>query len=153
MKFYLAGPIGFTKGLEHKTWRDKITKFLEAQGHEALNPLKKSLPRGIEEPRDYLKKLRSEKRIQDTRGFVRRWLIPSDLAMVDRSDIILAWVPKGVTLCGTYGEVTYGYARGKAIFVVTPLLGPLLPNWLIGCSTFIFRNFKEFRRFMGESKV
>ena len=152
MKFYLAGPIGFTKGKEHKTWRDEITKFLEERGHQVFNPLNKPLPTMIGDVREYLNKLRDQGKIQESRGFARRWIIPQDLAMVDHSDIILAYIPKGVHICGTYGEITYGYAHGKAVFVVTNLLSPLLPNWLIGCSTLIFRNFKEFRRFMGEKK-
>jgi len=102
--------------------------------------------------REYFNKLREEGRLQDIRGMVRRYIIPSDLAMVDQSDVVLAYIQKGITICGTYGEVTYAYANGKAVFVVTKLLGPLLPNWLVGCSTFIFRTFDEFKRFLGASR-
>jgi len=151
LKWYLAGAIGFTKGKQHQTWRDEITEFLEERGHVVFNPLKKEWPSSIGDARAYFNKLREQRRVHDIRGMVRRYIIPSDLAMVDQSDIILAFIQKGVTICGTYGEVTYGYAHGKAIFVVTKLLGPLLPNWLVGCSSLIFRTFEDFRKFMGET--
>ncbi len=150
MKWYLAGAIGFTKGKQHETWRDGITKFLEQRGHVVFNPLKKHWPSSMGDARNYFKKLREQERIEETRGMFRRYIIPSDLAMVDQSDVILAYIQKGIPVCGTYGEITYAYAHGKAVFVVTNLLSPLLPNWLVGCSTFIFHSFKDFRRFMGE---
>jgi len=152
LKFYLAGPIDFTTGSQDKTWRRRIGRFLKKRGHEVRNPLHKPLPKAIGDPRNYLQELRDQGKIGEVRGFVRRFIIPPDLAMVDECEIVLAYLPRGFRICGTWGEITYAFAHGKAVFIVSNIPTSLLPNWVIGCSTFIFPSFKEFKRFFGSNK-
>jgi len=106
----------------------------------------------VGDPREYLKRLREKENLEEARGFTRRYIIPPDLAMIDECSVILAYLPRGVQICGTWGEITYGYAHGKAVFIVTNIPNSLLPNWVIGCSTFIFPTFREFERFFGAYK-
>ena len=148
--WYLAGPIGFTTGDEPIKWRTDITTFLATLGHTVIDPMKKEVESMGGDLRGHFNKLRETGNLAELRGMCRRHIIGQDLNAVNNSTMTLIYAPKGVHMCGTYGEATWAYGHGKPVFVVSNMNPEDLPNWLVGCSTIIFNSFREFKKFFGK---
>jgi nucleoside 2-deoxyribosyltransferase/CRISPR/Cas system-associated exonuclease Cas4 (RecB family) len=141
--FYLAGPIGFTVGEEHRVWRNDLREFLTKLGCGFLDPLDKYANRS-KEVRDGLNRLRDQGKYGRIRSFARKHIIPQDLALVDAADGIIAYVPEYTP--GTAGEILYGFLHKKCVLIVCPMPPTRVANWMIGCSTKIFPNFVALKR-------
>ena len=52
----------------------------------------------------------------------------------------------------SYGEATYAFALHKPVLIVTTkkLKPNELPNWIIGCSTVIFTDWKSYLKYISE---
>lgn len=113
-------------------WRDMLTPELHRLGVMVFNPLKKPLNEDCaienEHNRDLRKqwkidgdyhKLDSVKRIRST-----------DLAMVDRSDFIIANIDTDVHACGTYEELFWANRCKKPVLVHCVQGKEGCPDWL-----------------------
>jgi len=92
---YLAGPIQCANHAERTEWRDVATATLTALGYETINPLGKV-------------------------GWPAKEIVEFDLADIERSDAVLAWVPLGTPSVGTAMEIFYaGRILRKPVVVWT----------------------------------
>lgn len=142
LKFYLAGPIGDVKDNSYKTWREDIEKFLESLGHRTNNPLKFQGRSG--DFKEELFQLRKERKYNQVKEFMEKFLLPHDRMLVKKSDVIIAYVPSYTV--GTLREISLAYEWKKPILVVTRKRFP--SNSLIGMATKMFNNFKELKEYI-----
>jgi len=145
---YLAGPIGDVKIKQATKWRDWITVELDKIGIDTMNPFGKYGDR-LAAVRSKLHNWNKYGNIDAIRGMVATEIIPPDLKMVEDCTFVTLWVPReGVEICGSYGEITYAFKLGKPVYIVTKRrLRPVnLPNWAIGCSTWIFKKWGDYLR-------
>ena len=149
-KTYLAGPIGDVSLDEARNWRQMLTKKLPKMGIGVLDPLSK-YGTGLPNVRRRINNWKNSGNIDALRQLVSHKIIPRDLEMVEKSDFVTLWIPaEGKEICGSYGEITYAFHLGKPVFIVTSRrLKPLnIPKWAIGCSTKIFKTWKEYLRYI-----
>jgi len=149
-KTYLAGPIGDVKIREATKWRNWITIELDKIGIDTLNPFGKYGDR-LAAIRSRLKNWNKYGNIDAIRKMVATEIIPPDLVMVEICDFVTLWIPQeGKEICGSYGEMTFAFHLHIPVYIVTKRrLKPVnLPNWAIGCSTCIFKNWNDYFEFV-----
>ena len=147
---YLAGPIGDVSLSEARDWRNMLTKKLPRIGIGVLDPLSK-YGEGLPNIRRKIQNWKNAGNIDALRQLVSSQIIPRDLEMVDECDFVTLWIPaEGKEICGSYGEITYAFHLGKPVFIVTSRrLRPVnVPKWAIGCSTKIFKTWKEYLQYI-----
>ena len=156
IKTYLAGPIGDVKIEEAKDWREYLRGELAKIGIDVLNPLDKygeSLP----VVRSKISNWTRYGNIDSLRQLVSTKIIPQDLKMVESSDFITLWLPneREAEVCGSYGEITLAFWIGIPVYIVTSRkLKPLnIPKWAVGCSTKIFKNWKDYLIYVKENWI
>lgn len=153
-KTYLAGPIGVIPTKESIQWRDYITKKLDKFEIESLNPMGNNGGDRLSKDRENLRLANLTGDVNFIRDFVSNKVIPPDLQMVKDADFLTVYIPKddGYEICGTYGEVTLAFYLNKFVYVVTDRsTNPVkLPNWLIGCSTAIFKSWSEYLKYINK---
>jgi len=145
---YLVGPIGDVKIGEATKWRNWLTLELDKIGIDVLNPFGKYGDR-LAAVRSKLYNWNKYGNVDAIRRMVATEIIPPDLKMVEECDFITFWLPQeGKEICGCYGELTIAFYIGKPVYIVTRRrLKPVnLPNWAIGCSTWIFKRWKSYFR-------
>ena len=151
-KTYLAGPIGVVVQKNATVWRDRVTEELKKLNIEVLNPMGQNGGDRLGEGRAKLKEANEKGNIQFIHDFVSGTVIPPDIKMVEDSDFITVYIPEdnGYEICGTYGEITLAFYLKKPVYIVTDrsLCPNALPNWLIGCSTVIFKSWDEYYRYV-----
>jgi hypothetical protein len=125
-RLYLSGPI------EHSTdsfnWRTEPTKVLTERFKVDLfdpfsDPKQQWLP-ALKEARDR-KDFAEMSRI--ARSFVRK-----DLGKVDRSDILIAYLPYKVATTGTHHEIITSVNSKKPTLLVCPQGVEFIPLWYFG---------------------
>lgn len=154
-KTYLIGPIGDVGIGDAREWRDMITDELEKIGIEALNPLGKYGDR-LASVRSKLSNWNRFGNLNAIRGLVKDRIIPPDLKMVEKSNFVTFWLPaKGPEICGSFGEITLAFYLGKPVYIITRRrLKPVnIPNWAIGCSTKIFKDWCSYLNFIKEKYI
>jgi hypothetical protein len=154
---YLAGPIGVIIEKGAMEWRQNITASLSQFGIEVLNPMGKAGGDRLGKNRAKLKKWMEDGNIERVREFSKNIIIPPDLKMVEECTFVTLYVPEdnGYEICGTYGEATLECYFKKPLLVVTDrCLKPIkIPAWLVGCSTKVFSNWKEYLEYIEDTFV
>ena len=146
IKTYLAGPMDDVSIEVSRDWRDWLTDELKKLGIGILNPITKYGDKyGV--IRQKFATWQKFGNIDSIRQSVSSKVIPKDLEMVKKCDFVTMYItPKGYELCGTYGEATIAFEHNIPVYIVTKRrLKPLtLPKWVVGCSTKIFSNWKDY---------
>jgi nucleoside 2-deoxyribosyltransferase len=149
LRFYLAGPISHEANKTYIEWREDIEQFLKSIGHEGVNPLKK-YPVPAEERRKVETMMKAQKD-EISREYIRRRIVNPDIAMVDSSDAVIAYISKYST--GTSAECGLAYYWNKPVYVVTNLPREQWSTWFVGLSTLIFLSFEELKTFLRNMEV
>jgi len=151
ISLYLSGPIDKVNLRSARRWREHLRVTLELLGYTIVNPLDK-YGDDLTRIRRTLRRWQRDNKEDKIREYVSKEIIDKDLKAVQQSDVLIVYIPKNGSLCGTYGEVTFGYYLHKPIYVVTERDISELHKWLIGCSTMIFYSFEDLVTFLKEHK-
>jgi len=135
---YLAGPIGHVSEDDARTWRQSLRKQLEKMGIGIVDPFTKyGEAQGVYEKirKDITDTWKKRGEISKIRDATSKYIIPQDIASIESVDFVIAYLPATGTdivcgycfntiehhaeCCGTYGEVTFAWVRGKPVYVVT----------------------------------
>jgi len=144
MLFYLCGAIEYSP--DHgKAWREEVTRFLHALGHQVYDPALDEKKNLTDEEVAHFRSWKATDlpRFQQT---VRK-IIQYDLDWVEhRCDAVIAlwdeYAPRGA---GTQGELTVAHRRGIPVYLVTALPTETLSGWILGCASRVFTGFEELR--------
>ena len=131
-KCYLSGPIeasGYTSSdQEFDNWRTEPTQVLEDWfDMSVFDPFEDTKQNRWEEINQAKRDKDYESLTKIARGFVLK-----DLSEVDHSDLIIAYVPKGVPTTGTTHEVINANDRKKPVLLVCPEGKENVPLWYYG---------------------
>jgi hypothetical protein len=133
MRCYLVGAIDLAKD-KGKGWRNEVTPTLRSFGIKVMDPCRKPMASTLlneESPEYFLykQKLKQEERYDELTDLMKP-VRSIDLAMVDRSDIILAAIDITIHACGTYEELSWAARCKKPTIVVSAQGKKYLPDWL-----------------------
>lgn len=114
LRVYLSGPIEYdTHGID---WRGPVKEVLRNEfSLKVFDPFADPKQSQTDLVGDYRKK-----KDYDALRRIAKWFVRKDLAVVDRSDIIIAHVPRGVPTVGTVHEVVNGDDAKKPTLLVCP---------------------------------
>ena len=150
-KTYLCGPIGLNIIQNAREWRKMVTETLEPMGVRALDPFD-NIGNNLQDVRNDLHDASDRGDVDACRYIVGKYFIPPDLKMVQKCTFLTVYIPldDGYEICGSYGEATVAAMLHKPILIVTdrPLKPISLPHWLVGCSTEVFTNWKDYFDFV-----
>jgi len=138
-----------------RSWREKITPFLEELDMEVLNPyvleplqLKGLKPKRLPPGMKHWYELRtsSDERLYERFKRYMRAIIKYDIRLVMyKADIIICrWSENCKTGGGTHAELTYGFMNDKPVYVVEEAQ---MPAWIEGCVEEKFKTFDELKEF------
>lgn len=150
MKVYLAGAI------EHapdggKAWRDDISAFLNMElGHDCYNPLIEEKRYLTEEEREKFRYLKNTD-LDKFKKIVRK-LMRGDLESLNNeiNYMICLWDSYAAKGGGTYGELTFAFYKDVPVYMVTEENINEISAWVLSCTTNIFENFEELKKFLRE---
>lgn len=146
-RVYLSGPIEHGQE-DGDNWRIEPSKVLVQEFHVNLfdpfnDPKQQWLPflTAARESRDY------EQMATIAKPFVRK-----DLCMVDRSDFLIAYLPRGVPTCGTHHEIINSVNAKKPVLLVCPQGKEFVPFWYFGFipHTQMFSNWGDLYQYLRE---
>ena len=150
---YLAGRM--SNDVKDKTWREKITPFLEELGFEVLNPyvleplqlkgLKpKRLPEGVKHWYE-LRKSTDKAQYERFKKYMQN-IISYDIRLVtNKADIIVCrWSENCKTGAGTHAECTVAFMNKKPLYVIEEAK---MPAWIEGCVEEKFKTAEELVEF------
>ena len=125
-KVYLSGPIEY--GDSGINWRDEPSRILKEEFKISVfdpfaDPKQQWVP-ALKEARDN-KNYAEMTRI--AKSFVRK-----DLALVDRSDFLIAYLPKQIPTTGTHHEIINSVNAKKPTLLVCPQGKENIPLWYYG---------------------
>ncbi len=143
-KSYLVGPMQYSDG---RGWRDSITEQLSKLGIVCYDPYKKPFVVDVEE---------SDNAAEDIRKLIaageydkvaaRMKLIRTyDLALVDKSDFIIAYIDPTVITVGSWEELFWANRMKRPIFLVIEGGKSKAPWWIFGTipHKYIYSNIDE----------
>lgn len=148
MKVYLAGAIEHAPDLG-KQWREKMSVFLKNElNHDSYNPLNEEENYLTKEEIDTFRDLKVTD-IEKYKKIVRK-LIIGDLKQLKNSIdyIICLWDEYTEKGGGTYGELTLAFENEIPVYMVTDKLKAEISGWILGCTTKIFPDFDELKKFL-----
>ena len=129
---YLSGGMQYTQ--DGKSWREKCAEELEKMGVLVFDPYKKPFENSREETPEVHKQL-IDWMDAGNLGMVAKHMkevVADDLAMVDRSDFIVAYINKDIPTYGTTHELVVAVQQKKPIFVFVEGGVKNTPLWLLG---------------------
>ena len=147
---YTAGSIESAE--DPRGWRNELTPFLESLNFEVKDPCAleqhklsglhpERLPEGITHWHGL--KNRKEPHLRARFMSYMRKIILFDIDIVKNSDfIILLWDRWS---SGSSGEVTCAFIEGIPVYTVATIEAPA---WIHGCSSKVFSNFDQLRKFL-----
>ncbi len=145
---YLAGAIEYAPD-NGCAWRKALTDFLHAElGHTVFNPcLEENHVLTPEEFREF--RQWKETDLPRFRQTVRK-IIHTDLTtLLNRIDyIICLWDEYVLQGAGTHGELTLAFWHHIPVYMVSHIPIPQMSSWIIGCTTELFTNFEDLKRFL-----
>lgn len=147
MRFYLAGAIEYSPDLG-RAWRQELTTFLRARGHDVYDPVDDELKSLTEEERRHF---RSWKQTDlDRYRVALRKIIAYDLDVVEhRCDGVIAyWDAHAARGAGTQGELSLAHRRGKPVYLVSAMPVTEISGWILGCASEVFASFADLRAFL-----
>lgn len=124
-KCYLSGPIEHGSG---PNWRTEPTKVLTKRfGINVFDP--------FEDPKQkwlpHLLRAREEKNYAAMQTIAERF-VRKDLTLVDKSDILIAYLPKGVPTTGTHHEIIFNDDNKNPTILMCPQGKEQIPAWYYG---------------------
>ena len=128
-----------------RTWRDRITVFLDSLDVVVVNPYDNIID-GFSEKHevekvneafllgDYLEVSKLMRRIRN-----------NDLRAIDICDFVIAYVNVEVPMCGTYEEIFTANRQKKPVFIVVEGGRDCCPFWLFGTTplSYIHEDFES----------
>jgi len=129
-KAYLVGGIQYTNG---RLWRDEIIEKLKSLEIICFNPFSKPFIKDVDENENIQQKLLELIEEENYDEVARRTKLIRiyDLALVDKSDFIIAHLDPKVPTAGTYEEIFWANRLKKPIFLIVPSK-KTCPIWLFG---------------------
>lgn len=123
---YLSGPI--ENDSQSHNWRIEPTKVLiERFGVNLFDPFNDPKQQFVPE----LKKAREEKNYQKMVEIAKNF-VSKDLTMVERSDFLISYLPKGVPTTGTHHEIIFSSNNKKPTLLICPQGKEFIPLWYYG---------------------
>jgi len=149
MKFYLSGAMEYKEDLG-ASWREWLTKELEDRRHAAVDPVLLESPDENGKPiQARLTELKLQGELDQVRDLVRRSLFRKDMYGIQIAEALVvlydASTQKGA---GTISEVWEAFREAKPIYLITDFGLEDIPTWLIGETTKIFPNFRDFLEYV-----
>ncbi|RLF11508.1 MAG: hypothetical protein DRJ68_05245 [Thermoprotei archaeon] len=133
MRVFIAGPI---QGMEHnQEYRAKIRRILEARGYEVIDPWERE------------KVLYRATGGEWWRNVPPRDFIDRDLRDVERSDVLIAYLPR--LSAGACMELFYAKLKGRKVVSVIEFENP--SPWITMHSDVVLRSLRELEDFVSKS--
>lgn len=135
---YLAGPMQAIK-YSGAGWRTFLTKILQRYNIKVQDPVKCEVkktgyaPAKNKEVLAYLTALVIQGDIKAQQKFLKmmRFIVKTDLKMVERSDFIIAQVIEDVVSIGTTTEILHAAAKKIPVYVIYSGRPQYFSNWLL----------------------
>lgn len=143
--FYLSGPIEFDQNIN---WRDSVIDKLKKDFNiNVFDPFSDPKQQWVETIKELKQKKDYDKLTEIAKLFVRK-----DLAMVDRCDALIAYLPHKVPTVGTHHEIINANNMKKPVMLVCPEGKENMPVWYYGCLNHknFFSSWKELYDFLEE---
>lgn len=143
---YLSGPIEQCNAKEN--WRIPVIKTLtERYGLKVFDP--HADPK--QQWADDLKKARAEKDYK-TMARIAKKFVRKDLQVVQRSDLVIAYLPFGVPTCGTHHEIFLSNMLKNPTLLVCPQGKEFNPLWYFGFipEEHMFGNWEDLYAYLDE---
>jgi hypothetical protein len=146
---YLSGGMEYADG-EGAGWRGRLQTWIEGSlDHSVFNPNTESdrffasrYP-GVD-----FRKLKADS-IGDYAAIVRQLVDIDSKEIAERSDYVVCYWDEGAAKgAGTKGELTIARFFQKPVYLVTSFAHRDIPGWVLGCTTRIFADFEELKRFL-----
>ena len=150
MKAYLSGAMEFAHD-EGASWRNDITLWLKNTiDHEAIDPVIESAKLiNDNNAQNY-----REWKVSDPKKYASfiQLCVKNDIEIVrEKADyLICLWDHNVIKGAGTHAEVTFAYDLKKPVFLINKLPFNDLSGWIMACSSKIFSNFDELKKFLIE---
>jgi nucleoside 2-deoxyribosyltransferase len=142
---YLSGPI--ENDSTHYNWRTEPTKVLvERFGINLFDPFADPKQQWVPD----LLKAREEKDYETIKKIAKSF-VKKDLAMVDRADITIAYLPYGVPTTGTHHEIINSTNAKKPTLLVSNMNDiAYIPLWYYGFipTEFMFPNWESLYNYL-----
>jgi nucleoside 2-deoxyribosyltransferase len=123
---YLSGPIESDN--DRCNWRDEPKRILTKEfGLDVFDP--HSDPKQQKFP--LLAEARKNKDYETMRNIAKDF-VHKDLAVVDRSDFVIAYLPLGVPTTGTVHEIIVSSNNKKPTLLICPQGKEMIPYWYYG---------------------
>lgn len=133
---YLAGPMEFAKdgGIEwRQTIQSELVSKLGIQQKNILNPCDKPDVFGANSLADEVALQQEMRERGDWEGLenAMKQIITIDLRMVDRSDVVIAYLPHDVRIAGTVHEIVSARNQKKPVVAIVPDGFKSMSGWLM----------------------
>ena len=123
---YLGGPIE-NDNTGHN-WRTEPSRVLrERFGANLFDPFSDPKQQWVPELMAAQKECNYERMVEIAKDFVSK-----DLIMVERSDFLVSYLPKGVPTTGTHHEIIFSSDNKKPTLLVCPQGKQFVPLWYYG---------------------
>jgi nucleoside 2-deoxyribosyltransferase len=143
-KLYLSGPIEHGAG----NWRDEPKRILtEEFGIDLFDPSADPKQQWV----PMLEKARADKNFESIKKIAVKF-VRKDLGVVDRSDLIIAYLPHKVATCGTHHEIIFANESKKPTLLICPEGKEFIPIWYYGFISleFMFGSWEELFDYLRE---
>lgn len=150
MYAYLAGAMEHAPDLG-AAWRNEISKFLTSElGHRVFNPCVEQFYVLTAEERQFFRTWKTND-LNRFRTTVRK-IIHKDLNTLlnDVDYIVCLWDEFVSNGGGTQGELTMAYFHGIPVYMVSAIPVDEISSWILGCTTELFGNFEDLKKFLRE---
>lgn len=142
---YLVGPIQYKDG---SLWRQQIESQLKPMGIRIFNPYNhpfiNSRQEACGDTQQELKKMAAEGKY-DELSVIMKQIRREDLACVDLSTFIIAYIDTSVYTCGTWEEIFWANRLKRPIFLICEQGKQNLPLWMFGTipHKYVYNTFDE----------
>lgn len=144
-RVYLSGPIEYDSS--KLPWREEALETLKEFGLDIFDPHADPKQQWVPQIHAAKDKLDFDTVAKIAKSFVRK-----DLCMVDRSDILIAYLPHKVPTTGTVHEIINAVNAKKPVLLVCPQGKINVPVWYYGFipHEVMFSSFTELRDYLRE---
>lgn len=135
-QFYLAGPMEYVE--DHGIgWRERTETLLQEVGVQLKNILSPTNKPKVAYAQPVSKEWELQQQYRETEDWIAlerqmKRIITMDLRMVDKSDILIAWLPKDVRTVGTIEEIVTARRQKKPVIVICEAGIEHVSAWIIG---------------------
>jgi len=148
-KCYLVGPIEFQDG---RKWRKDCSIWLKEMDVQVLDPYECPFLFAPSEAPDEHVKLKEKLKNGDyeTVHNHMKQIVRYDLACVDKSDFIIAYIDPNVPTFGSMNELVLARSLRKPVFIVVNGGIEKAPLWLLGMfyPRYFYSSFREVRKML-----